>query len=99
MLVLRSDDGQGVHMRAFSGEVARHIIGFTKNSGDSVPTIYRMLEEICEHNELVLVKVKVYDSGEVLRANLYLREKGTWFYETTGHLMPWRWQRFTTFPS
>ena len=75
MLVLRSDDGREFHMRAFSGEVARHIIGFTKNSGDSVPTIYKMLEEICEHNELVLVKVKVYDSGEVLRANLYLAGK------------------------
>ena len=75
MLVLRSDDGREFHMRAFSGEVARHIIGFTKNSGDLVPTIYKMLEEICEHNELVLVKVKVYDSGEVLRANLYLAGK------------------------
>ena len=34
-----------------------------------------MLEEICEVNELILVKVKVYDSGEVLRANLYFTGK------------------------
>ena len=62
-------------MRAFSGEVSRHISSFLDNSRDSVPTVYRMLEEICEENELVLVKVKVYDSGEVLRANLYFTGK------------------------
>lgn len=75
MLVLKSDDGKEFHMRAFSGEVARHIASFTEESRDSVPTIYKMLEEICEENELVLVKVKIYDSGEVLRANLYFTGK------------------------
>ena len=75
MLVLKSDDEKEFHMRAFSGEVARHIASFTEESRDSVPTIYKMLEEICEENELVLVKVKVYDSGEVLRANLYFTGK------------------------
>lgn len=75
MLVLKSDDGREFHMRAFSGEVARHISSFKDNSTESVPTVYKMLEEICEENELVLVKVKVYDSGEVLRANLYFTGK------------------------
>jgi len=75
MLVLKGDDGKEFHMRAFSGEVARHISSFIENSTDSVPTIYKMLEEICEVNELILVKVKVYDSGEVLRANLYFTGK------------------------
>ncbi len=75
MLVLKADDGKEFHMRAFSGEVARHISSFAESSKDSVPTIYKMLEEICEVNELVLVKVKVYDSGEVLRANLYFTGK------------------------
>ena len=42
---------------------------------DSVPTIYKMLEDICEQNEQVLVKVKIYDSGDALRANLYLSGK------------------------
>jgi len=42
---------------------------------DSVPTIYKMLEEICEQNEIMLVKVKVYESGQVLRANLYFTGK------------------------
>ena len=41
----------------------------------SVPTIYRMLEEICEENETVLVKVKIYESGAALRANLYFTGK------------------------
>ncbi len=75
MLVLKSDDGKEFHMRAFSGEVARHITSFLDNSSESVPTIYKMLEEICEENEMVLVKIKVYDSGEVLRANLYFTGK------------------------
>ncbi len=75
ILVLKSDQGKEFHMRAFSGEVARHITSFIEGSNDSVPTIYKMLEEICEENELVLVKIKVYDSGEVLRANLYFTGK------------------------
>ncbi len=75
MLVLKGDDGKEFHMRAFSGEVARHISSFVDSSAESVPSIYKMIEEICEENELVLVKVKIYESGEVLRANLYFTGK------------------------
>jgi len=75
MLVLTADSGKEFHMRAFSGEVARHISSFIEEKQNSVPTIYKMVEEICEENELVLVKVKIYESGEVLRANLYLTGK------------------------
>jgi len=75
MLVLKADDGREFHMRAFSGEVARHILSFNDDVKDSVPTIYKMLEDICEQNELTLVKVKVYESGSVLRANLYFTGK------------------------
>ena len=75
MLVLKADDGREFHMRAFSGEVARHILSFNDDVKDAVPTIYKMLEDICEQNELVLVKVKVYESGSVLRANLYFTGK------------------------
>ena len=75
MLVLTADNGKEFHMRAFSGEVARHISGFIEDKQNSVPTIYKMVEEICEENELMLVKVKIYESGEVLRANLYLTGK------------------------
>ncbi len=75
MLVLKADDGREFHMRAFSGEVAKHISSFNDDVKDSVPTIYKMLEEICEQNEQMLVKVKVYESGQVLRANLYFTGK------------------------
>jgi len=75
MLVLKGDTGKEFHMRAFSGEVARHISSFVESESDSAPSIYKMVEEICEENELVLVKVKIYESGEVLRANLYFTGK------------------------
>ncbi|MCV0399006.1 MAG: DUF151 domain-containing protein [Nitrosarchaeum sp.] len=75
MVVLKSADGREFHMRAFSGEVARHISSFNESARDSVPSIYKMIEEICEENEMFLVKVKIYESGEVLRANLYFTGK------------------------
>lgn len=75
MVVLKSADGKEFHMRAFSGEVARHISSFNESTRDSVPSIYKMIEEICEENEMFLVKVKIYESGEVLRANLYFTGK------------------------
>jgi len=75
LLILKSDNGKEFHMRAFSGEVSRHIASFMEGEQESVPTIYKMLEEICEQNEIVLVKIKVYESGDALRANLYLTGK------------------------
>ena len=75
MVVLKTNDGKEFHMRAFSGEVAKHISSFTENSEDFMPSIYKMIEEVCEESELVLVKVKIYESGEVLRANLYFTGK------------------------
>jgi len=75
LVILTSSDKKEFHMRAFSGEVSRHIASFIDGDHDSVPTIYKMLEDICDANELVLVKVKIYESGEALRANLYLTGK------------------------
>ena len=75
LLILRSDDGKEFHMRAFSGEVARHITNFVGGERDTIPTIYNMFEEISELNELLLVRIKVYESGSVLRANLYFTGK------------------------
>jgi len=34
-----------------------------------------MIEEIAEVNESILVRIKVYESGNVLRANLYFTGK------------------------
>lgn len=75
LLILRSADGKEFHMRAFSGEVARHITNFIEGHRDSIPTIYNMIEEVAELNELFMVKIKVYESGSVLRANLYFTGK------------------------
>ncbi len=75
MIVLKGSEGKEFHMRAFSGEVAKHISSFSESPEDSIPSIYKMIEEICEQNEQVLVKVKIYESGEVLRANLYFTGK------------------------
>ena len=75
MVVLKADNGKEFHMRAFSGEVAKHISSFGESKGEPAPSIYKMIEEICERSELVLVKVKIYESGEVLRANLYFTGK------------------------
>jgi len=75
LVILRADDGKEFHMRAFSGEVARHITNFIEGERDTIPTIYNMIEEISELNELVLVRIKVYESGSVLRANLYFTGK------------------------
>ncbi|MEK6971706.1 MAG: bifunctional nuclease domain-containing protein [Thermoproteota archaeon] len=75
LLILKAENGKEFHIRAFSGEVARHISSFIKEQRDAIPTIYNMIEQICEENEIVLVKVKIYESGEVLRANLYFTGK------------------------
>ena len=75
MVVLKADNGKEFHMRAFSGEVAKHISSFGESNGETTPSIYKLIEEICEQSELVLVKVKIYESGEVLRANLYFTGK------------------------
>jgi len=74
LLLLKADDGREFHMHAFSGEVARHISSFMGEQ-QPIPTIYKMLEEICEENGIFLVKVKIYESGEALRANLYFTGK------------------------
>lgn len=75
ILVLKTDDGKEFPISAFSGEVARYISNFNNGKLDSLPTIYNMIEQICEESELLLVKVKLYQSGNALRANLYFTGK------------------------
>lgn len=75
VVVLKTDTGKEFPISAFSGEVAQYISNFIDEKRDFIPTIYNMLEQICEENELLLVKVKLYQSGSVLRANLYLTGK------------------------
>lgn len=75
VLVLLSDDGREFPMRAFSGEVAQHISRFKNGDKLSIPTIYNMVEEIGVLQDLLLVEVRVYQSGSVLRANLYFKKR------------------------
>jgi bifunctional DNase/RNase len=75
VLVLLSDDGREFPMRAFSGEVAQHISRFQNGDKASIPTIYNLVEEIAVLQDLLLVEVRVYPSGSVLRANLYFKKR------------------------
>ncbi len=61
-------------MSGFSSEVAGYISNFLEQKRED-PTIYRLVEQICEENELLLVKVKIYESGDAFRANLYFTGK------------------------
>jgi len=74
-VILKSVDGIEFPISAFSGEVAGQIFNFVEQKHDILPTIYNMIEQICEESELLLVKVKVYESGDALRANIYFTGK------------------------
>ena len=75
VVILKSDDDKVFPLTAFSGEVARYISNFIKQKRDILPTVYNMLEQLCEETELLLVKVKLYESGSALRASLYFTGK------------------------
>jgi bifunctional DNase/RNase len=70
-IVLKAEGGQEFPISAFSGEVARHISNFIDEKRDTLPSIYNLVEQVCEESELLLVKVKLYENGGTLRANLY----------------------------
>lgn len=70
-MVLKSIEGKEFHITAFSSEVARYIANFIEGKREEVPTIYNMFEQMCEENEVYLVKVKIYETGGIFRANLY----------------------------
>jgi len=73
--VLLKDEKVEFVMSGFSSEVARIISDFVDGKRDDPPTIYRLVEQICEENEILLVKVKIYEIGGIFRANLYFTGK------------------------
>jgi hypothetical protein len=75
VVILKSEDGKEFPMRAFSGEVARHISRFQEGDKGAVPTIYNLVEELAAMGDLLLTEVRVYQSGTVLRANLYFKTR------------------------
>jgi bifunctional DNase/RNase len=75
IVILKTFEGKEFPMRAFSGEVARHISRFQEGDKNTIPTIYNLVEEIAVMQDLLLTEVKVYQSGSVLRANLYFERR------------------------
>jgi len=75
IIILKTFEGKEFPMRAFSGEVARHISRFQEGDKNTIPTIYNLVEEIAVMQDLLLTEVKVYQSGSVLRANLYFKKR------------------------
>ena len=73
--VVLKDEKVEFFMSGFSSEVAGMISSFIEGKRDDPPTIYRLVEQICEENELLLVKVKIYETGGIFRANLYFTGK------------------------
>jgi len=74
-VILKTDDGKEFPISAFSPDTAKSISDFQGGKRNEMPSIYHMMEEICEDSGLLLVKVRIYDSGQALRANLYFTGK------------------------
>jgi bifunctional DNase/RNase len=74
-VILKTDDGREFPISAFSPDTAKNISDFREGKRNEMPSIYNMLEQICENSGLLLVKVRIYDSGQALRANLYFTGK------------------------
>jgi bifunctional DNase/RNase len=75
IVILKTFDGKEFPMRAFSGEVARHISRFQEGDKNTIPTIYNLVEELAVSQDLLLLEVRVYQSGSVLRSNLYFKNR------------------------
>src|ERR671914_1983108 len=75
IVILKTFDGKEFPMRAFSGEVARHISRFQGGDKNTIPTVYNLVEEIAVTQDLLLIEVRVYQSGSVLRANLHFKSR------------------------
>ena len=75
VIILRSEDGKEFPINAFSGEVAKHILRFQQGDKNTIPTIYNLVEEIAVMQDLLLMEVRIYMSGSVLRANLYFQTR------------------------
>jgi len=74
-VILKTDDGKVFPISAFSPETAKSISDFRNGKRNEMPSVYNMLEQICEDSGLLLVKVRIYASGQALRANLYFTGK------------------------
>lgn len=79
LVVFESADGEKFPMSAFTGDVARIIAehaGEDRSCGEDLPTVYRLVERVCSLRGLEIERVRIYESGQVMRANLYLASSG-----------------------
>lgn len=74
-MILKSTEGKEFFVTSFSTEVAKFISDFIEGTRENPPSIYKLVEQICEEMEILLVKVKIYESGGIFRANLYFTGK------------------------
>lgn len=75
IVIFKTEEGNEFPITAFSAETATLISEFYEGKIDEIPSMYNTIEHICEELEIHLVKVKIYDSGNALRANLYFTGK------------------------
>ena len=73
ILVLTAKDGRNIPITAFSGEVAQHIKRFINGDRTSLPTIYKLVEELAEYNYMLLTKIEIYNKDNLLRANIHFK--------------------------
>ena len=64
-LLLKTHDGKEFPMSAFSAETAKSISDFQQGKLDELPTIYNMVEQICENAEFLLESRQALDSQEL----------------------------------
>lgn len=75
VVILKTNDGKEFPISAFSVDVAKSISDFQEGKRSEMPSMYNMIEQVCEESGLFLVKVRIYDDGKALRANLYFTGK------------------------
>lgn len=75
VIILKTEEGEEFPISAFSAETAKNISDFQECEKSENPSMYNMIEEICENFGILLVKVRIFQSGKALRANLYFTGK------------------------
>ena len=73
--ILKTQEGIKFPIFSFSADTAKLISNFKEGHLDVIPSMYNMLENICENLGVILVKVRIYENGKALRANLYFSGK------------------------
>ena len=71
VVVLKSNEGKEFPMRAFSGEVARHISRFQEGDKGSIPTIYKLVDALSSMPYPLHVDGPMFARASVLSAVLY----------------------------